>query len=136
MNLRRIFGAVAALSALACAAPAAAGIDIYNNPYIRPSGIIDDTGAQSCISANPCYATDKTNAAYTTATSITVGAADIAAARGLSMACTVAGNVSIKLSGTSAYVVPVNVGLTILPVAAVGVNTSGTTATCTYVNLS
>lgn len=86
--------------------------------------------------ADPLVAQDPVNASFTTAAALTVGAADVAVGRAVGLVCTGAGNVSLKLSVTAAYVVPVNVGLSVLPFAAVGVNASGTTATCTYANLS
>ncbi|HZK99031.1 MAG TPA: hypothetical protein VFC47_03950, partial [Caulobacteraceae bacterium] len=78
---------------------------------------------------------DPADLAYQGAVALTVGAPDTAARRALQMNCTVAGNVSVTLADSSTDTVPVAVGLNILPLAASEVNTSGTTATCTYFNL-
>lgn len=57
------------------------------------------------------------------------------AGRYLLINCTVAGNVSVTFSDTSTLVLPVGVGVQILPWAVTEINTSGTTATATYANL-
>lgn len=51
---------------------------------------------------------------------------------GILITATVAGNVSILLAGGQTVVVAAVVGSVIHPLAAIGVNTSGTTATATY----
>lgn len=71
---------------------------------------------------------------YRGVVAIVVGT-DQLARRGVQIVCTVAGNVSLKMADGSTNVVPVAVGLTILPYSVLGVNTSGTTATATYSNL-
>lgn len=48
--------------------------------------------------------------------------------------CTVAGNVSLELTGGT-LVVPVEAGASFLPLAVVRVNSTGTTATATYANI-
>lgn len=58
-----------------------------------------------------------------------------ASRNGVQISCTVAGDVSLKMDDGSANVVPVDVGLTVLPYAVQTVNSSGTTATATYRNL-
>lgn len=60
---------------------------------------------------------------------------DQTAQRGVQIVCTVAGNVSLKMADDSANVVPVAVGLTVLPYSAKTVNVADTTATATYKNL-
>lgn len=52
--------------------------------------------------------------------------------RGLSVVCTVAGNVSLVFANGSALIVPVAVGLTILPFAVKKIVSATTTATATY----
>lgn len=57
------------------------------------------------------------------------------ARRSIGANCTVAGNVSVTFSDASTLVVPVQPGWQTFPFAITTVNTSGTTATCTYSNL-
>lgn len=59
----------------------------------------------------------------------------VTAGRQLLINCTVAGNVKVKFSDGSVLVIPVQVGLTILPWAVVQVFVTLTTATATYYNL-
>lgn len=73
--------------------------------------------------------------AYQSVTALTVGTT-AAAGRGWKAVCTVAGNASVVLAGGGTDVVPLNIGLTIIPYAVTQVSTSGTTATCTYANLN
>jgi hypothetical protein len=56
--------------------------------------------------------------------------------RQIKITCTAPGNVVLKLSGGSTTVVPINVGVTLLPWQVVQVVTSGTTATATYENIA
>lgn len=67
---------------------------------------------------------------YRGSVSITPGA-EQAARNGIQIVCTGAGDVSLKMEDDSTNVVPVAVGLTILPYAVKTVNTAGTTATAT-----
>ena len=67
---------------------------------------------------------------------LTVGAADQAPGRGVRIACTIAGNVAVKLAHDSIETVPVGEGLSILPYAAKGIVAAGTTATATYAILA
>jgi hypothetical protein len=55
--------------------------------------------------------------------------------RSIAANCSVAGNVSVTFPDTSTIVVPVQVGFQTFPFAVTEVNSSGTTATCTYNNL-
>lgn len=55
--------------------------------------------------------------------------------RAVQVVASVAGNVSILMKDGSSNVVPVVVGMTVLPYAALGINTSGTTATASYTGL-
>lgn len=55
--------------------------------------------------------------------------------RGVQVVCTVAGNVNFNMADGSDNIVPVAVGLTVLPYAVLGVNTASTTATATYAHL-
>lgn len=71
---------------------------------------------------------------YRGAEALTVGST-YTARRAVGIVCTVAGNVSFKMTDDSDYVVPVDVGFSIFPFAVKGINTSGTTATATYANL-
>jgi hypothetical protein len=101
----------------------------------------------ACGGGSPAYAgsvtgvdgtidtTDAGAAAFTGAVAMTVGTT-YQAGRSLFINCTVAGNVSVTFFDGSALVVPVNVGVTILPFAVTRVNSSGTTATATYANLT
>lgn len=58
------------------------------------------------------------------------------AGQALAVACTVAGNIAVKLSGGTTLTVPVAVGFVILPLAALSVLSTGTTATATYALLN
>lgn len=88
--------------------------------------------------ASPPAVTDANNAAFQGAVALTVGTTYSGSniGRSIAMVCTVIGNVSLTFPDTSTLVVPISAtGLTILPFAVASVNTSGTTATCTYANL-
>lgn len=61
---------------------------------------------------------------------------DQAPRNGVQITCTGAGDVSFKMADDSTNIVPVAVGLTVLPYAVKTVNSSGTTATATYRNLA
>jgi hypothetical protein len=89
---------------------------------IDTTGAPVGTGGSSGSSSGP----------YTTATAMTVGTA-YPAGRGWQAVCTAAGNVSLTLSGGSTNVVPLAIGLTILPFSVTQVNSA--TATGTYANL-
>jgi len=89
---------------------------------------------QSPISGNIPVVADAQSAPFEGATAMTVGTS-YTAARSVLANCTVAGNVSLTLLDGSTVVWAVPTGATLLRVAATAVNTSGTTATCTYYNL-
>lgn len=55
---------------------------------------------------------------------------------GILITATVAGNVSLTLAGGQIVVIAVAVGSVLHPLAALAVNTSGTTATATYYALA
>lgn len=57
------------------------------------------------------------------------------ARRSVGANCTVAGNMSVTFADASTLTVPVAVGWQTFPFAVTAVNTSGTTATCSYSNL-
>ncbi len=84
---------------------------------------------------HPLPATDANNAPFSAATPMTPGGSAITAGRSVAIIATAAGNVSLQLP-SGALIVPVSVGLNILPFAATAINTSGTTATATYFNLN
>ena len=71
----------------------------------------------------------------TGAVAMTVGTS-YTAADGIMINCTVSGNVSMTLYNNTTIIVPVNVGLSILPFSVTSVTTANTTATATYSNLS
>lgn len=73
----------------------------------------------------------RTSAAYTPSDTVSGGTS-----RALAIVSTVAGNVSVLMSGGGTFVFPVAVGLTIIPVSIVRVNVTGTTATATCTNLT
>ena len=66
--------------------------------------------------------------------SITVDA-DGVPQRGLRIVCTVAGNVALKFADDTTDIMPIEVGLTVLPYAVKTVLATGTTATATYKHL-
>jgi hypothetical protein len=72
--------------------------------------------------------------AYAAAAAVTVGT-PFTAANGIAINCTAPGNVSLQLAG-GPLVIPVYPGFTLLPFAATQVNSSGTTATATYANVT
>ena len=76
---------------------------------------------------------DTNSAAFLGAVAMTVGAT-YAAQRSIAALCTAGGNMAITFSDASTFVVPVAVGFQTFPFAVTAVNTSGTTATCTYAN--
>ena len=76
-----------------------------------------------------------TDASYRGGVAMTVGTLTYQAWRGVGVNATVAGNVSIQMADGSAIVVTVPVGWTELKFSAVGINSSGTTATATYYDL-
>ncbi len=71
---------------------------------------------------------------YDTATPITPGT-DVVPGIGIGIVATVAGNVQLKLAAGT-WTIPVVVGLTMLPIAVVGVVPAGTTAVAAFVKLS
>jgi hypothetical protein len=78
---------------------------------------------------------DGQNAGYQGAVAMTVGTT-YAAQRSVKANCTVAGNVSLTLADASTDVWIISApGTTVIPYAATAINSSGTTATCTYSNL-
>jgi hypothetical protein len=78
---------------------------------------------------------DSQNAGYQGAVAMTVGTT-YAAQRSVKANCTVAGNVSLTLADGSTDVWIISAaGSTVIPYAATAINSSGTTATCTYANL-
>jgi len=72
---------------------------------------------------------------YDSATALAPGT-DQAAGIGVGIVATVAGNVVLKFAGGGTWTVPVAVGLTILPLAVIGIVAAGTTATASYVKLT
>lgn len=75
-----------------------------------------------------------TDAAYTGVVAFVPGA-DQVARRAILLACSAAGNVSLKLSDDSVLIVPVEEGISVFPLAVKAVNLAGTTATANYFNL-
>lgn len=108
-------------------------VKVANSSFVvaAPHYNVDATGTK-IDSTNPFSVADS----YRVFTALTVGAGDITAGRAVQIACTVAGNVSLKMANGSTNIIPVDVGLSVLPYSVVGVNTSGTTATATYGSLS
>lgn len=84
--------------------------------------------------AAPPAVIDSNSAAFQGAVAMTVGTT-YAAQRSVGANCTVAGNVAVTFADASTLTVPVAVGWQTFPFAITAVNTSGTTATCTYSNL-
>jgi hypothetical protein len=78
---------------------------------------------------------DSQNAGYQGAVAMTVGTT-YAAQRSVKANCTVAGNVSLTLvdGSTDVWIISA-AGTTVIPYAATAINSSGTTATCSYANL-
>ena len=91
----------------------------------------------STMSASDRLALDQANQSYlNTVTYTPSDTTTIAAGRGIAINATVAGNVSVLMSGGGTFVFPVAVGLTMLPLAVTRVNTTGSTATATYSKLT
>ena len=103
-----------------------------------PARAVPPNVATFCLSAASTYVPCDSGLAFSAFTPMTVGAS-YAAGRSIQMVCTAAGNVSLEVGG-AADVVPVAGAtggtLTILHFAVTAVNSSGTTATCTYANLN
>lgn len=105
-----------------------------------PGGGGGGTVTQGPAGASAWLTSDPNNASYGASgapVAMTVGTT-YTAARGIQLVCTVAGNVSLQVGGV-ADVIPVAVtssGPLVLPYAVTAVNSSGTTATCTYLNLN
>jgi hypothetical protein len=78
-------------------------------------------------------AVDPNTVPVTTVLPIVVGT-PLAAGRSFVAVCTVAGNVSVTLSGGITRIYPLLVGLNVFPFAVTAVNASGTTASATYEN--
>jgi hypothetical protein len=78
---------------------------------------------------------DAQNAGYQGAVAMTIGTT-YAARRSVKANCTAIGNVSLTLADGSTDVWIISAaGSTVIPYAATAINSSGTTATCTYSNL-
>lgn len=116
--MKRLTGLLAGVTLLASCG---GGIPAYAGSVTGVDGTLDTT--------------DAGNASFTGAVAMTVGTS-YAAARSIFINCTVAGNISLTFFDGSTLVTPVNVGVTILPFAVTKVNSSGTTATATYANLT
>ncbi len=80
-------------------------------------------------------APDPNNSPFYGEVSLTVGVAGAAVGRSLKAVCTVAGNVAVTYFDGSTGTWAVALGTQTLPIAITEVNSSGTTATCTYFNL-
>ena len=89
------------------------------------------TAAQLAILA---AASDPLNASIGSAATLPVGGSAVSAGRMLAINCTVAGNVTIMLSGGTLHTFPVVAGYTVLPYAVTQVTTS--TATAVFSNMS
>ena len=81
------------------------------------------------------YVNDVQSQAFQGEVILTVGTPDSQPRRSLKAICSVAGNVAVTYGDGSIGVWPVVVGTQTLPISILTVNTSGTTATCTYANL-
>lgn len=79
-------------------------------------------------------ASDPQNAPITSATVLTVGGSAVTAGRGIAINCTVAGNVTVALSGGASHTFPVVAGYTLYPYAVTQVTAS--TATAVFSNMS
>lgn len=84
----------------------------------------------------PLPAVDINSAAFTTALTMTAGGSAVAVGRSVELLCTAAGNVSLQLGG-SPHVIAVQASPAsyTIPYSVTAINSSGTTATCTYANL-
>lgn len=87
------------------------------------------TGVQNTIDTSSAD-----NQAFTGVTAMTVGTV-YAPGRSLYINATGPGNVKVAFFDGSTLVIPVNVGITILPFAVTEIVSSGTTATATYAQL-
>lgn len=86
--------------------------------------------------SNPLDTADQSGAAFASATTMTAGGSTVAAGRSVELLCSGAGNVSFQLGGAAHIVaVPASPYSYTLPYSVTAVNSSGTTATCTYANL-
>lgn len=107
-----------------------------------PAGVVQDggldilTGLQCLVGSSPtCQSLDGNSAAFQGEVSLTVGTPDTKARRSLKAICSAAGNVAVTYADASTGVWAVVVGTQTIPIAVTTVNSSGTTATCTYSNL-
>lgn len=104
-----------------------------NQPISQSVAIRDTDNTNHALKVNADGSIN--TGSYGGSSALTVGTA-AAPGRALAVVATVAGNVSATLSGGSTLVFPVPVGLTIIPLSVSEINSSGTTATATYANLS
>ena len=142
---RRVALAIAILCGLA--APAASAdprqVDTYNDTFghAQPSQGVQHLGYDA-LTATPCVVgktatcvPDASNAPFWGEVALVVGTPDTQARRSLKAICTGAGNVAVTYADSSTGVWAAQVGTQTWPIAITQVNTSGTTATCTYSNL-
>lgn len=101
---------------------------------VTPTVLYDADGNAYAASGSGGSTSDPNNAPFAGVVAMTVGTS-YAAQRSIGANCTAAGNMSVTFSDASTLVVPVQVGFQTFPFAVTAVNTSDTTATCTYVNL-
>ena len=96
-----------------------------------PVGVV--LGGSNCFLGTGCAATvsDVSNAAFQGESAMTVGTT-YTAGRSLKATCTAAGNVAVTYVEASTGVWAAQTGDNVFPIAATAVNSSGTTATCTY----
>jgi hypothetical protein len=107
------------------------GLDASGNPVavVLKAASTPPTAADRAL-----VVADYQDASFAGAVAMTVGTT-YAPQRAIGANCSVAGNMSVTFVDASTLAVPVQVGFQTFPFAVTAVNTGGTTATCTYVNL-
>jgi hypothetical protein len=119
-------------------APVPVAVDGSGNLGVNVEASVSLVGADGTTPStltNSAPVQDTNSAAFLGEVTLVVGTEDIAPRRSLKAVCTSPGNVSVTYADASIGVWPVVVGVQTLPVSITTVNSSGTTASCTYANL-
>jgi len=136
MTLKRLWALALACLLIPIAAPHVARAQdtvYYTCPITLDTGVVTN-GKCPVTPSSGLPATDANNAAFGGAVAMTPDTT-YTARRSIGANCTVAGSVSLTFADASTLTVPVSVGWQTFPFAVTAVNTSGTTATCSYSNL-
>lgn len=124
--------------AILAASPAVAGLWTSSDGQSSAPGVVieDGGGKKLGASGSPLSVNDTQSTAFQGAVPMTVDTS-YAAQRSLGALCTATGNISMTLADASMITLPTSImaGWNVFPFAVTAVNSSGTTATCTYYNL-